>query len=241
MNCNICGTIIPQGAAFCPECGAPVTTSEPPNTGQPPTGGATLTMPAAMTQSAFFRVSSSFINAMEDSGFLRKPLLWLYMFFALLNIIVPVYALFMIINKRLLDVVGVGILVMWLVIACAGWMGFQLWWNRKDKITRYYQPGDDFYAIPLFSHYIQTTGEWFGMTIAIVGAGASLVTFLFLSGNNAGQGLGIPHPFEEMGVAGIIASPILGFTIILFTKVLAELYRALAAIANNTRHINFKR
>lgn len=238
--CNNCGFSIPGGATFCPECGTAISGAIAATLQQP--AGAISTAAAsfeAIQQSKFFHFFGNFINLMDQSSFLRKPLLWLYMFFAALNILVPVYLLFQVISKDLLNNVGFGALVLWLIFALAGWMGFQLWWKRKDQIGRYYAQGDEFYAIPLFSHYIQTTGEWLGTTIAIVGSGGALVAWLFLKDSRMGSAF--PIPLENFGVAAVFVAPIIGFIIILFTKVLAELYRALAAIANNTKAISVKK
>lgn len=236
MTCKNCNTNMPDDAAFCPECGTPVlayANAVPQDSSMAQSKGIAL---GALEQNKFFNIFAGFINAMEQSGFFRKPLYWLYIIFAGLNILVPVYLLFMMISNDLLNRLGVGGFLIWLIIAFAGWMGFQLWWNRKDKITLHIQQGDDFFAIPLFSHYIQTMGEWLGMTLAIVGAGVALVAWIFLGGSGSGR-TGFPIPLQGFGIAGVIIAPIIGFTIILISKVLSELYRALAAIANNTKQM----
>jgi len=42
----------------------------------------------------------------------------------------------------------------------------------------------------------------------------------------------------EMGAAGIIVAPILGFLILIITRAIAEQIRALARVADNTRNID---
>ena len=232
-TCVNCGTAIPAGATFCPECGNPVTTQAKAAELRPPAPSIGDSF-KAVQQSKLFAASGSFINLLDDSAFIKKPLLWLHVFFAILNILVPVYFLFLMINNNVMSTMGFGGFLLWVVVAVAGWMGFQLWWNRKDKIDRYYQSGDEFFAIPLFSHLIQTIGEWVGIMMFIIGTGAAVVLWVFSSGDRAG-GLPFPIPMQQFGIGGMIAAPVLGFVIVLFSKVLAELYRALASIANNTK------
>ncbi|MBE7170165.1 MAG: zinc ribbon domain-containing protein [Williamsia sp.] len=234
--CPNCNTLVPAEATFCPGCGLAVAS---PGTVALPTSAPDTSTPGsnnplgALEQTKFFRFAEVFINALENSTFFKKPLRWLYILFAVLNILVPVYVLFKFISNDMLNILGIGGMMIWLVLAFAGWMGFQLWWNRKDKIDAYYKKGDQFFAIPLFSHYIQTTGEWLGTTIAILGTGSSFVAWIFLSGERSSS-IGFPLPFQQFGIAGVIISPVLGFIIILAAKVVAELYRAFSAIANNT-------
>ena len=242
-TCPNCNTLVPAGATFCPGCGLAVPevkavalqTVPVSNT----TGSNNLFGP--LGQSKFFRFAEGFINTMGNNDFFKKPLRWLYILFAVLNILVPVYMLFKLISNDMLNRFGIGGVMIWLVLAFAGWMGFQLWWNRKDKLDAYYQKGDDFFAIPLFSHYIQTMGEWLGITIAILGAGASLATWIFFSGERGRFDMDFPLPMQQFGIAGIIISPIVGFIIVLAARVVAELYRAFAAIANNTAQMAAKR
>ena len=253
QTCKNCGTPIPPGADFCPNCGTPVSpadtiTQVPPPASEP--GVISRTTPQFSTNPAqnlatpqairsvdqvkYLHYFSGFINAMEKSSFIRRPLYWLYVVFAVLSLLVPVILLISIISNDMLGAGGVGVFMIWLVVAFWGWIEFQLWWNRKDKINQYYQESDDFFAIPLFSHFVQTVGEWLGLTIAILGAGASLMTWIFMS-SRGGFGPDFPIPFQGFGIAGAIISPIVGFIVILITKVLSELYRALASTANNTR------
>ena len=74
-------------------------------------------------------------------------------------------------------------ILVWLVIAFVSWLGFQIWWNRREKVYAAATAHDDFVAIPVFSHFIQTFGEWAGMFVGIGGALLTLIAAIFLNGD----------------------------------------------------------
>jgi len=90
-------------------------------------------------------------------------------------------------------------------------------------------------ATPVFSHLIQTIGEWLGTWIGIVGFSVALLTTLILGdeGYYLSRQLGLG--FMKTGVLFIILMPVYGFLIIVATRFLAEQFRALSSIVNNTR------
>ena len=177
-----------------------------------------------------------------DSGKLfRKPFSWLYMALAAVNAVLPFYLLYQVIDSGMFKHAGAKLIFAfifaWLIIAAACWVGFQIWWNRKDKIQETSQEDAEFPVTPVIAHLVQTFGEWFGSFMAIVGVGISLCGLLFL-GNDAkdlSYVLDLPLNFASIGFWGIILSPIQGFFIIIGFRYIAELCRALAAIANNTK------
>ena len=124
---------------------------------------------------------------------------------------------------------------MWIIIAFASCVSFQLWWDRKSKIINTSVEGAEFVATPVFSHLIQTIGEWLGTWIGIVGFGTALLTTIILGddGNYISRQIGFG--FLETGWLFIVLMPIYGFLIIVATRFLAEQFRALSSIANNTR------
>jgi hypothetical protein len=126
-------------------------------------------------------------------------------------------------------------LLVWIIIAFASWVSFQLWWDRKSKIIDTSIEGDGFVATPVFSHLIQTLGEWLGTWIGIVGFGTALLTTIILGDEGRYFSEGIGLGFLETGWLFIVLMPIYGFLIIVATRFLAEQFRALASIANNTR------
>jgi len=174
-----------------------------------------------------------------DSGKLyRKPFSWFYILWAVFNAILPFYMLYKAIDSGIFKYMQAkhifAFVLIWLVVLAACWVGFQIWWNRKDKVLETSEEGSEFPATPVIAHFFQTFGEWLGTFIAIVGFGASLIATIFL-GNDAGSMGNAMGLHINLGITGIISFPILGFVIIVGMRFLAELCRALASIANNTK------
>jgi len=110
-----------------------------------------------------------------------------------------------------------------------------IWWDRKIKVTATSVEGNEFIATPVFSHLIQTFGEWIGTWIGIVGFTVAILTTIILGNEGDYLSYQIGIPFLKTGFAFIILMPIYGFLIIVISRFLAEQFRALSSIANNTR------
>jgi len=165
-------------------------------------------------------------------------MMWLYTLIAVINIIIPFYILYHAIENQIFQAPAKFIIVFILVfmaIAFSCWIGFQIWWDRKDKIDIISLPQDDFVAIPVFSHFVQTLGEWAGTWVAIVGFIFSLLATIILGqeGNYLSQVFGLW--FLNISAISIILMPIYGFLIVISARVFAEALRALVSIANNTK------
>jgi hypothetical protein len=164
--------------------------------------------------------------------------MWLYFLIAVINIVIPFYILYLAIENQTFQLPGKFIFVfisVLITIAFACWVGFQIWWDRKDKIDIISSSQDDFIAIPVFSHFVQTLGEWLGTWVAIVGFAFSLLSTIILGREGAylSQGLGLW--FLNISAISIILMPIYGFLIVISARVFAEALRALVSIANNTK------
>ena len=187
----------------------------------------------------FFTFLDPALALIDNGAFFRKPFRWLYMVLAALNLLVPIAILVAAIDNRLFSAGGkfvVAFIIVFLIVCGLSWFGFQIWWNRRDKVNISSQDGDEFIAIPVFSHFLQTAGEWLGMYVGIGGFTISLITCLFFGSDSQIMG-------HMLGIGGLIGGSLLscllflvyGFLIVVVARVLAELYRALASIANNTR------
>lgn len=115
------------------------------------------------------------------------------------------------------------------------WIGFQIWWDRKDKIHLSSSEDDEFVATPAFSHFIQTLGEWVGTFVGVMGFIFGLLSLVH--GSMLGYELSseFSMSFAYMGMGSIIISPVYGYIIIIGTRFIAEQVRVLVAIANNTK------
>jgi hypothetical protein len=183
----------------------------------------------------FFKPCWAFI---DNGKLFSKPFSWLYAFFAIANLFIPIGLLFQAIDKEILDAPGkfvLAFILIWFVIAFASWASFQLWWDRKSKITVTSMENDDFIATPIVSHLIQTVGEWLGIWIGIVGAGVCFIAAIFLSDESLYLAELTGLKFLSFGFSAIILFPVYGFLILVFMRFLAEQCRALASIANNTK------
>lgn len=184
----------------------------------------------------FFTFIKPYLSFIDKGDFFRKPFSWLYIAFAVLNLILPFYILYTAIDNNIFDTPAKFIIVfilVWIVIAFASWVCFQLWWDRKNKVTETSVENSEFVVTPVFAHFIQTFGEWIGTWIGIVGFFEALLAIL---GSDAVYlTAAIRVPFIQSGIASIILIPIYGFLIVVGSRFLAEMCRALASIANNTK------
>jgi hypothetical protein len=185
----------------------------------------------------FFTFIKPYLSFIDKGNLYRKPFNWLYIALAALNLLYPLYFLYIVIEGGILHWAGAKeiffFIFIWLVIAVAAWVSFQIWWDRKDKILNVTAEGADFPATPVISHFIQTFGEWFGTWFAIVGFGFSVFALIFFGMMDYRS-----SPFDlpiYPGIWGIILNPIIGFLIIVFSRFIAEQIRTLATIANNTK------
>ena len=187
-----------------------------------------------MTGSPFFNFAKPYLDFI-DKG---KIFSFVYLVMAAINLLLPFAILFMVIDSGFFQLGGKFVfvfIVSWLVVVFACWIGFQIWWNRRTKVSVI--PTSEFVATPIFSEIVQTLGEWAGTFIGIIGAGVGLIATIAL-GDSANylfgaMGLG----FLQVGGMIVIIGPVFGFFIIILFRFLAEQIRIFAALANNTKEI----
>ena len=237
MFCSKCGRDNQDNGQFCTSCGYqfkehPSVSSQTTTINKlNPSGG-------GITNNIFFVFIAPYLSAIDDGRFFRKPMMWLYALVAIINIVIPFYILYQAIENQIFQAPAKFIIVFILVfitITFSCWIGFQIWWDRKDKIEIISLPQDDFVAIPVFSHFVQTLGEWAGTWVAIVGFTFSLLATIILGqeGSYLSQVFGLS--FLNITAISIILMPIYGFLIVISARVFAEALRALVSIANNTK------
>lgn len=185
----------------------------------------------------FFTLIKPYLDYIDAGKLYKQPFRILYQVIAILMLIFPFGLLYKLIDTGIFKYgtagMILGFILIWLIIAGAGWFSFQLWWNRAGQITQTSQVGDDFVATPVLSNLVQTFGEWLGSYIAVVGFLSTLIAMIFM-GDTSSLGV-IPGIGGGNGLLGLLYFPIAGFIIIVVFRWLAELMRALVAIANNTR------
>lgn len=178
-----------------------------------------------------------YLDYIDNGWFFRHPFSWLYALIAILNLLFPIWVLYKGFDMGVFDqpnkILGCFIFT-WVILASSAWFSFQIWWDRRLKVQQIVSDGEGFIATPVFSHFIQTFGEWMGTYVGFVGFLISITMFLFL-GEDA------DWITDRMGMSilsqGLIVSlfiPVLGFMTVVITRFLAESMGALAAVANNT-------
>ncbi len=178
----------------------------------------------------------------DNGSFFREPFRWLYIAIAALNLLFPFVVIFLSVESGIFKYMPGGAIfafvLVFILLLALGAMSFLLWMNRQKKLKEMSHETNEFVAIPMVSHFIQTLGEWMGFYIGILGCVASLLFMLFGGGDMMGRVIGDSLLPLGTGIVMVIVYPIMGFLIVVSARLLAELYRALASIANNTKRIS---
>lgn len=202
----------------------------------------TLIEDTEQKHSVFFNFIRPYLNYIDNGSFFKKPFYWLYIITALIYLLIPIVVLFFATKNNIFDMpfkYALVFILIWVLMCISSWIVFQLWWDRKDKVLSTAQLNDDFVATPVFSHYIQTSGESAGTYLAILGTGSALITTIFLGSEVEGfNGQIIGFDFlTGSNLLLIFIWPLIGFSTIIFSRFLAEVLRALVSIANNTKQV----
>jgi hypothetical protein len=177
-----------------------------------------------------------------DNGVIYRKGFWvLYLLHATASLLIPIFLLIFAIAVDIFKYQSFGIalclILMWFSIAFSFWLGFQVFWNRMDKIETLFKKDCEFVAIPLLADYIKAAGEFIGI-VAI-----SLAPCFILLGIVASDIARKVVPVANMGIT-IVFTPIfmaiLGYVIMLMAKFCAESITAFASIANNTKNLSKK-
>ena len=125
-----------------------------------------------------------------------------------------------------------GFILVWIVILLAGWIGFQLWWDRRKKLRHI--DTTDFIAIPIVADMVKTTGECWGTMVGLVGTLGGLIVMIFFG-----------NELELLSMLGlnfinfwfIVLCPIVSLSFIMITRYYAEWIILLATLTSNTKEI----
>ena len=189
---------------------------------------------AGFTDSPFFTLAKPYLD------FIGKGAMFsiVYYLMAIVSILIPIVVIVIaIINRSIFSYVGakgiVWFILTWFFIAAAGWIGFQLWWNRRKQVMDVKE--SEFIAIPIIADIVRTFGEWVGTLLAVIGFGAGLFGLIIL-GDELNVMLGMIG-MSRFGAALVIAGPVAGFFIILFARLIAEAMKIFVSIANSCKDI----
>ncbi|MCO5248259.1 MAG: GYF domain-containing protein [Chitinophagales bacterium] len=192
----------------------------------------------------FFEFFKPYLNYIDNGNFFRKPFYWLYTAIAVIQFIFPLIVFFAAIKLDVFKAEGAivfSFLSFWIILLLSSLLSFQIWWDRREKITYSSNINDEFVATPTFSHFIQTLGEWFGAYFAVIGFALSLFTTIF-SKSDSYQGLNhfISMSFFDFGTMGMIIAPLSGFFIVVFSRFISEQIKVFTTIARNTEALKNK-
>ncbi|MFR9259984.1 MAG: hypothetical protein ACLVL2_02045 [Bacteroides cellulosilyticus] len=123
------------------------------------------------------------LGYIDNGRFFREPFRWLYVIFAVLNLLFPIFILAKVIEMDFFKYAEGKLILAFIllfIILCAGaWGSYLLWMNRKNKLKEAIQEENEFIAIPVVSHLTQTMGEWLGLYIGVIGTLCSVVIAIF--------------------------------------------------------------
>lgn len=186
----------------------------------------------------FVSFINPFLETIDDGSFFRRIFGWVYFVIAIFNILIPFYVLFKAFDNGIFQAEGkfvLTFLVFWLALVFLCWFGFQLWWNRRDKVNESSYKGAEFVATPVLAHFIQTLGEWQGVNIGVLGFLTGLLSLLFSRESINSIVPFIPF-FSEKSWIFILVGPLIGFLILFLFRFFSEWIKALSVIANNTKN-----
>jgi len=175
-----------------------------------------------------------------DNGVIYRKGFWVfYLLHATASLLIPLFLLILAIAIDIFKYQSFGgmlcLILIWLFIAFSFWLGFQVFWNRMDKIDALFKKDCDFVAIPLIADYIKTAGEFIGVVTV------SSVPCFILLGIVASDFTRTIIPVANTGIIAIVFTPIFvaiwGYVTMLVAKFCAESITAFASIANNTKNL----
>jgi hypothetical protein len=156
-----------------------------------------------------------YLGFIDTNVLFKKPLSCLC---AILSLLIPVYFLSQFIHFGFFETeeakfTAASILIV-AIFAFAGIFGALIWWHRRinrDDGSRWYIN---------FKRFIQTFGEWSGTVFAISLFGIILVLLIFLSDEYNMIARVFPFSIPNVDIVTAFYGPIVGFIIIIVTKII---------------------
>lgn len=194
----------------------------------------------------YFNLLNPVLDLIDNGKFFYKPLKYFYYLFGFIYLVSPILVYFKFDKEGVFygyggysyyggEVFKPEALFVFLVLSIAFEAGALVLINRAKKVDEQFVKTSEYLAVPVLSHIIKTFGEFVGI----------FITFLLtLSGILAVFSDHIFNTYKEMGmrniypgVYGLILGIIVGYLIILITRMISEQLKALAEIAQNSKYL----
>lgn len=178
------------------------------------------------------------VKGLDNGMFLKKCMNWIYFALSILHVLFPIFFVIVLFkrglfrNPSLSSIIALSLTIAAVFLVC--YIGFQLWWRRREKLCFMIKEDDTYVSIPLLAHFVQTWGEWVGIMITIFGIILGLTTGIFGATGDFSYILGKASSVFVYGYLGVLISPLQGFSIILISRGFAELLNVMVTIAENT-------
>jgi len=181
----------------------------------------------------------SILSGLDKGTIIIIPFRWMYNLNALLSLLTPFILYFFGVKNNILEMPSkyvYSFYIMIFIVMIISWMTFQLWWDRKSKINKLFNDGDEFIATHLFAHSLQTIGEYLGIWIGIGGFFIYLLVYIVTRNENDYYMYQIGYFYNKTSLITVFLYPIFGILCIATFRMFSEVIRALPAIANNTKN-----
>ncbi len=198
---------------------------------------AKLVVDSVLPENLIFSLAS-YINAIDTGSFYRSPFSWLYMFIGIFNLFMPIFLIYRGVHFGIFgasDKVKLVFWLLWIVLSFASWLGFQLWWDRSSKVNFVSLQGDEFVAMPVIANFIQTVGEWLGLTVSIVGFSLGIFTFLIFGSHVTALPDDLMRIFLFGDITILVFLPLFGYFLTFLFRVCAEILKVFFSMANNIK------
>lgn len=183
--------------------------------------------------SKIFNLLKPLTDYIDSGRFFRQPFQWLYYLIGVLCVLSPLAFLYTLIESKVFRYADGGeifaIILIWLIFGVVCVFGGLLWISRGKKLKELLPENSKFVALPCIANFIQTSGEFTGLFIGIIGFIGGVIGTIF--------GVGGHLPIVPATIPTSILSVIFGYLTIVFTRYVSELVLAIASIANNTEII----
>lgn len=182
-----------------------------------------------------FGFIGSALDFVDSGRFFRDPFKWVYYLLGVTNFAIPLMLIVQLCNDaKYMPGKSIFMTILMIIFALAIAFFACVWWfKRGNALVLDARAGSRFVAIPMISNLTQTFGEVIGLWVGAYGFIFVLVGFLFMGDE-------VSYLTDGYGLWCLIIFPVAGYLIVLFSRFLAELYLALASIANNTQSIDEK-